>query len=272
MTTIKGGVGDMPTFATPEPITAVVSFTAADIRISATQRTDTTVEVRPADPADATDVAAAERARVTYADGRLTVKDRSSIRSLPGRIAVAVELPSGSALDISVRDGLLNGQGRLGAVRAHLSQGNIDLDHTGELRVTTDDGDITVANSGGPAALTTAHGQIKVGESTGTTVIGNGAGNVTVDRAADALRVTVEQGAVKVGAIGRGRADLDVGAGTINVGIPDGTAVLLDAKTTLGRVRDNLGDNPEESGGNTVELHAHVARGDIQLHRVTSGR
>ncbi|MEV4250349.1 hypothetical protein AB0J63_43970 [Streptosporangium canum] len=178
----------MNTFDTPEPITAVVSFTAADIRISAAQRTDTTVEVRPADPADATDVAAAERARVTYADGRLTVKDRSSIRSLPGRIAVA------------------------------------------------------------------------------------GAGNVTVDRAADALRVTVEQGVVKVGAIGRGRADLDVGAGTINVGIPDGTAALLDAKTTLGRVRDTLDDNPEESGGNTVELHAHVARGDIQLHRVTSGR
>lgn len=77
---------------------------------------------------------------------------------------------------------------------------------------------------------------------------------------------------IRISAIGRGRADLDVGTGTINVGIPDGTAVPLDAKTTLGRVRDNLGDNPEESGGNTVELHAHVARGDIQLHRVSSGR
>ncbi|WP_223168050.1 DUF4097 family beta strand repeat-containing protein [Nonomuraea sp. SYSU D8015] len=187
-----------------------MSFTAADIRISATQRTDTTVEVRPADPADATDVAAAERARVTYAGGRLTVKDRSSIRSLPGRVAVTVELPSGSALDISLRDGLLNGQGRLGEVRAHVSRGHIHLARTGESRLSTDDGDITVATSGGPAALTTAHGQIKVGESIGATVIGNGAGNVTVDRAEDGLRVTVEQGAVKVGAMARGRADLDV--------------------------------------------------------------
>ncbi|MEU4548005.1 DUF4097 family beta strand repeat-containing protein [Nonomuraea dietziae] len=260
----------MNTFDTPQPITAVVSFTEADVRINATQRTDTTVDVQPGNPADATDVAAAEHARVNYVDGRLAVKDRSSIRSLPGRITVAVELPSGSALDISVSDGLLNGQGRLGAVRAHLSQGDIHLDHTGELRLSTDGGDITVATSGGPAALTTAHGQIKVGESIGTTVIGNGAGNVTVDRAEDGLRVTVEQGAVKIGAMARGRADLDVGAGTINVGIPDGTAVLLDAKTTLGRVRDNLGDDPEVSDGNTVKLHAHVAQGDILLHRVTS--
>ncbi|MER6947382.1 DUF4097 family beta strand repeat-containing protein [Nonomuraea sp. NPDC000554] len=260
----------MNIFDTPQPITAVVSFTEADIRISATQRTDTTVEVQPANPADATDVSAAERTRVTYAAGRLTVKDRSSIQSLPGRITVAVELPSGSALDISVRDGLLNGQGRLGAVRAHLSQGNIHLDHTGELRLSTDDGDITVATSGGPAALTTAHGQIRIGESTGTTVIGNGAGNVTVDRAEDGLRVTVEQGAVQIGAMVRGRADLNVGTGTITVGIPDGTAVLLDAKTTRGRVRDNRGDLPEVSAGNPVELHAHVAQGDILLHRVTN--
>ncbi|MEV2272518.1 DUF4097 family beta strand repeat-containing protein [Nonomuraea africana] len=259
----------MNTFDTPQPINAVVSCTEADIRINATQRTDTTVDVRPANPADATDVAAVERTRVNYADGRLTVKDRSSIRSLPGRIAVTIELPSGSALDISVRDGLLNGQGRLGEVQAHLSQGDIHLDHTGELRLSTDDGDITVATSGGPAALTTTHGQIKVGESIGTIVIGNGTGNVTVNRAEDGLRVTVEQGAVKVGAMARGRADLNVGAGTINVGIPDGTAVLLDAKTTLGRVRDNLGDDQEVSDGNTVELHAHVAQGDILLHRVT---
>ncbi|WP_031172543.1 DUF4097 family beta strand repeat-containing protein [Streptosporangium roseum] len=262
----------MPTFDTPEPITAVVSFTEADIRISAAQRTDTIVEVRPADPADATDVAAAERARVTYADGRLTVKDRSSIRSLPGRITVTIELPSGSALDISVRDGLLNGQGRLGTVRAHLSQGNIRLDHTGELRLSIGHGDITVATCGGPADLTTTRGQIQVGQSTDTTVIGNGAGNVTVDRTADGLRVTAEQGAVTVGELASGRAELTVGTGTIAVGIADGTAVLLDAKTTLGRVRDNLGDNPEESGGNTVELHAHISHGDILLHRVTSGR
>ncbi|WP_433347188.1 hypothetical protein ACQP25_29370 [Microtetraspora malaysiensis] len=33
-----------------------------------------------------------------------------------------------------------------------------------------------------------------------------------------------------------------------------GTAVLLDAKTTLGRVRDALGGDPDAVNGNTVEL------------------
>ncbi|MEU8319501.1 hypothetical protein AB0C33_14105 [Nonomuraea sp. NPDC048881] len=82
--------------------------------------------------------------------------------------------------------------------------------------------------------------------------------------------MSVEQGAVKVGVMARGRADLDVGAGTINVGIPNGTPVLADVKTAIGRVHDNLGDNCEMSDGDTVELHAHVTQGDILLHRVTS--
>ncbi|MEU8319500.1 hypothetical protein AB0C33_14100 [Nonomuraea sp. NPDC048881] len=89
---------------------------------------------------------------------------------------MTVELPNGSALDISLRDGHLNGQGRLGEVRAHVSRGHIRLARTGESRPSTDDGDITVAASGDPAALSTAHGQIKVGESIGATVIGNAPG------------------------------------------------------------------------------------------------
>lgn len=62
--------------------------------------------------------------------------------------------------------------------------------------------------SGGPADLVTTRGQIQVGESTGTTVISNGAGDVTVDRAADGLRVTAEQGAVVVGEMAHGLAEL----------------------------------------------------------------
>ena len=41
----------MQTFATPAPITAVVSVPAGRIQITATDRDTATVEIRPADPA-----------------------------------------------------------------------------------------------------------------------------------------------------------------------------------------------------------------------------
>ncbi|GLZ78627.1 hypothetical protein Afil01_34340 [Actinorhabdospora filicis] len=223
----------MNTYATPEPITAAVSLSAAEIRVSATDRADTTVEVRPADPADATDVAAAERARVEYAGGRLTVKDRSRVRYQPGRLVVTVGLPTGSALAVTVRDGGLSGEGRLGPVRAHVADGHIRLDSAGELRLSTERGDISV------------------------------------DRAADGVHATVSHGSVVIGELRRGLAELSVGAGRIGVGVPEGTAIVLDAKTALGRVRDNLGDLPEPSGDDTAELRAHLGSGDIVLDRVS---
>src|SRR5437764_958604 len=44
------GEPQMPTFDTPEPISVTVEFGVGDLRIVASDRTDTMVEVRPSDP------------------------------------------------------------------------------------------------------------------------------------------------------------------------------------------------------------------------------
>jgi len=46
----------MPVFPTPEPITATIDLSVADVRIVAGDRAETTVEVTPADPGDSEDV------------------------------------------------------------------------------------------------------------------------------------------------------------------------------------------------------------------------
>ncbi|MFI6503870.1 DUF4097 family beta strand repeat-containing protein [Nonomuraea typhae] len=261
----------MPSFPTPEPIAATVSLVAADIRVGASQNADTTVEVGPADPADAADVAAAERVKIRHTDGHLTVKNTSRLRHQRGRVEVTLDLPTGSALTATLHQGRLSCRGRLGEVRADVSRGGLELDHTGQAHLAADQGDITVTRCGGPADISTGRGQIRITETIDTAKISNGAGDVTVERAADGLRVIAEHGAVVVGEITHGLADLVVGTGTIEVGIPYGTAVQLDAKTAIGRVRDDLGENPEASEGGTVELRAHASHGDIHLHRTPSG-
>ena len=46
----------MPTFETPEPITATIDVTVGDVRISAGDRSDTVVDVRPSDASNDEDV------------------------------------------------------------------------------------------------------------------------------------------------------------------------------------------------------------------------
>ena len=87
----------MPTFHTPEPISVTVELGVGNLRIVASDRTDTMVEVRPSDAAKKADVTAAEQTRVEYAGGRLLIKAPKSWRQLTWRgggesIDVQVEL------------------------------------------------------------------------------------------------------------------------------------------------------------------------------------
>ena len=90
----------MPTFNTPEPITATIDVAVGDVHLSAGDGTATVVDVRPSDASNSDDVKAAELTRVEYASGQLLVKApklRSWLsRSGGGSIDVTIELPAGS--------------------------------------------------------------------------------------------------------------------------------------------------------------------------------
>ena len=93
----------MPNFDTPQPITATVEISAGSVRLVATDRDDTVVEVRPRDESRSHDVKAAEQVRVDFKNGTLAVTSQRGF-SFPRRGAVVVDvgLPAGSRLDVSV--------------------------------------------------------------------------------------------------------------------------------------------------------------------------
>src|ERR1700754_2915302 len=91
----------MPTFQTPDPIDVTLNLHAAHVRITASDRDTTTVEVRPGS-SNAKSRRMVEETRVEYADGRLTVRTPKSLASLFGRtglIDVEIAVPAGSRLD-----------------------------------------------------------------------------------------------------------------------------------------------------------------------------
>ena len=98
----------MPTFDTPEPISVTLEVGVGDIRIVASDRTDTIVDVRPSDPAKRSDVTAAEQTRVEYAKGRVLVKAPKGWRQWSFRgggesIDVEIGVPAGSQVVGGVR-------------------------------------------------------------------------------------------------------------------------------------------------------------------------
>ncbi len=280
----------MPVFATPEPISATIEIYAGDLQIVASDRTDTVVEVRPTNAADDSDVQAAQQTRVEYADGTLTVRGpRSRGMDFSRRtrsVDVVIELPAGSQVHGHLTAGGFRGTGPLGECRFRQSIGNVRLDRTGPLRlstvgqvvvdvvdgaadVTTGSGRVRIGRIGGAAVVKNSNGDTELGTVAGELRVRSANGDITVDRAEASVDAKTSNGNVRVGTVVRDTVTLRTAAGDLEFGVADGSAAWLDLKTGYGRVRndlDEVGHGPERSA-TTVEVQAHTSWGDITVHR-----
>jgi hypothetical protein len=280
----------MPTYDTPEPITATVDIGVGHVRIVAADRADTIVDVRPTDPSRDADVRAAEQSRVEYARGRLSVtatNKRKWRTRAAGSIDLTIDLPSGSRVDVSAWTEVRS-EGRLGDATIDTAAGNVHLAETGRLRVRTAAGDVSVTRSAGPADVKTSSGKVRIGEVEGSIVAktSNGDialgevtgdaslhtanGDITVDRAGASLDAKTAYGAVRIGEVVRGSIGLQTAFGELAVGVREGTAAWLDVSSGFGTVQSHLeaADAPEPSD-ETVEIRGQTGWGDIVIRRAT---
>jgi hypothetical protein len=278
----------MPIFSTPEPILAVIEFAAGDARVSASDRTDTVVEVRPSDENDDRDVKTAEQTRVEYAGGRLLVKG-PQLRNLfgkPGSIDVTVDLPAGSRLQTNGGMGAFRVEGELGDCRLHTGAGDIVLDETGALDVSSGAGAITVDRVNGTADISTGSGRVRLRDVRGRAVIKNSNGDtwvgqvggdlrvksangdIDVDHARAGVEATTANGDVRVGGLTQGAASLKTSYGAIEIGVRDGTAARLDVHTQFGKVRNEMEAASQPGPADQfVEVSARTSMGDITIRR-----
>lgn len=280
----------MPNFETPEPISVTIELGVGDVRITASERTDTAVAVSPSDPADESDVRAAQQVRVDYANGVLQVigpKVRVFDFSRKTRsVDVVIELPAGSRVSGELQAGNFGCTGRLGECRFKTSAGNVRLAQVGALRVDTSAGHVTAEGVAGNAEISTGSGKVQLGAVEGTAVIKNSNGgteidsvagdvrvraangDIAVDRAGAGVEAKTANGGIRLGEVARGSVVLDTAMGDIEIGIAEGTAAWLDASTGFGHVR-NLLDKTTQPGESdeTVEVRARTSYGEITVRR-----
>ncbi|MEU5625083.1 MULTISPECIES: DUF4097 family beta strand repeat-containing protein [Streptomyces] len=277
----------MPSFDTPRPIAVNAHVGAGSIRFTASDRSDTVVEVRPGDPGRDKDVRAAEQTEVSYASGVLTIstKERRFIGPT-GAVEVTVELPAGSRVDTVGSWTQVFGEGRLGEVRVKTPGGDVRLDTTGPLELTASHGSVTVDRVEGSAEITTSSGSVRVGavegpavlkNSHGSTTVGvaladlrvkNANGDINVARAEASLTATTAHGTLRVDEVVRGEIRLETSYGAIEVGVREGTAAWLDVQSSGGLVRNTLtaSSSPAQTE-ETVKVHARTRYGNIDVRR-----
>ncbi|MGW0551709.1 DUF4097 family beta strand repeat-containing protein [Streptomyces altiplanensis] len=218
----------MQKFATPAPVSAVLDIPAGRIRFIAADRSDTTVEVLPADAAKSRDVKAAEQTTVEYGDGVLrigTAPAKNRILGHSGSVEVTIQLPAGSRVEAKAASAEFRGVGRLGDVAFEGAQATVKLDETASARLALLDGDVSVGRLGGPAEISTQKGDLRITEAM------------------------------------RGTVTLRTESGEISVGAARGVSASLDAGTAYGRIHNALKNTDGAAAG--LNIHATTAYGDI---------
>jgi DUF4097 and DUF4098 domain-containing protein YvlB len=262
----------MPTFDTPSPVLARVEVAGGSLRVRATDRADTVVEVRPGNPGSSADIQAAEQTRVDFSDGELRISSprRTRLHLFGGMpsVDIDVRLPTGSRVEVSSTAGGVDCEGRLGDVRVETKYGDIHIERTASLHARTTAGDISVTAVDGVGNAGTAYGGIRIREAGGDLRLDSACGDIDVDRAFGSVSASTKYGEVRVGQAVRGSLVLETAYGAVEAGVREGTAAWLDVEAGAGRVRNLLTATEGPDGAeDTVEIRARTAYGDIVIRR-----
>ena len=279
----------MPAFATPGPIIATVVVGGAQVRVTASDRTDTVVLVEPINKASQPDVKVASKTKVDFADGQLSVKTTKS-GDRNGSVAITIDLPAGSSLVAYLAHSDVHVDGSLGECELHLASGRVQLDRINALQANIAAGEVVIGHIAGRATIDGSAVEMRISEvkdtvklssSGGQTWIGHawadldlsssGSGGFDIDRAGGSVTAKTGDGAIRIGRLTRGQAELLNGSGNIEVGISAGTAARVDANSERGSVRNSVPpqENPETSD-NKVTVHARTRHGDITIQRAAN--
>ncbi len=271
----------MPTFQTPQPITATLVTGGAQVRVTASERSDTVVSVAPVNSANRSDVKVAEKTEVDFSAGELSVKTiKAGDKS--GSVAITVELPVGSRLVLQTAWTDVRADGRFGDCELNMVSGQVEVDHVSALQGNLVAGSVAIGHIAGTASVEGGAAGVRIGEVkglvryegvNGTVWIGHAWSDVDLTGANGSFDIDVAEGSVtakaancpiRIGRITHGQVDLTNAAGGIEIGIAKGTAAEVDADSTKGVVRNSL-PTPDHAD-TTVKVYARTRRDDIVIH------
>jgi len=278
----------MPAFATPGPIAATVQVAGARVRVTASDRTDTVVLVEPIDKASRSDIKVADKTKVDFAGGRLSVKTTVS-GDKNGSVAITIDLPAGSSLVAYLAHSSVHADGSFGECELHTASSRVQLDRINALQANIAAGEVAIGHIAGRATiegsevgvrisevkgtvgLSSSGGQAWIGHASADLDLSSGSGGFDIDRADGSVTATTGNGAIRIGRMTNGQAKLKNGSGNIEVGISEGTAASIDATSERGALHNFVSSQGNsDPSDHKVMVHARTRHGDVIIQRAAS--
>jgi DUF4097 and DUF4098 domain-containing protein YvlB len=269
-------------FETHEPVDLYVEIGKGTVDITATETTESRVDIsgRDADLVEVEQsgrrisvVAPRQRAGFFGGDSKLdvtiTVPLRSDLAARTGSADVTVTGTVGTT-HIKTGSGDVRTDDLAGPALVETGSGDVNIQvANGELRVKSGSGGVRVRHAESAVAASTGSGDVEIGTSNGPAAVKTGSGDLKVIDANTDVSLVTGSGDLLVGTAHRGRFTMKGASGDVHIGIPAGLPVWTDISTLSGAIRSNLESAGEPAeGADHVELRAKTVSGDIVLTQV----
>ena len=265
-------------FETPRPVELFVEIGKGSVDVTATETTETRVEITGRD---------ADQASVRQDGNQISVvgPKRGGLFGGDSRLDVRITLPTDSnavvrtgSADVAVRGTLGTAQVKSGSGNVHVDtvsgpllietgSGDIRIDVAeGALKIKSGSGDIVIGETRAVTSISTGSGDVRMANSHGRTVVKTGSGDLEVGDSTLDVSLTTGSGDLVVARAHRGRVSVKGASGDVRIGIPAGVPVWTDISTVTGAIRSGLtsAGKPEE-GADHVEVRARTVSGDVLL-------
>jgi len=264
-------VGQVEAFPVSGPLDVRVNLDYGLVRLTA--RTGTTASVRstPAIGSRQPDVEAAQNVRVSLVGDVLDVRGAASgwrrfVR--PGAADVAIEVPEGSRVSVTSGYAEVDLAGPLDRCVVRSTGGDIRVEQARGAQLETKYGTVTVDRLSDGGSVESTHGTVRVRQAAGTTLLSGSSADIELDRATGDVTLRNTYGAVKVGELVSGTCSVTTSYGSVDVGIPTGTAAYLDVRSDHGRVRSELDRTTEPRPDvERATVRARTSYGEITIRR-----
>lgn len=275
------------TFDVDGPLDVKLEIGGGHVSLTAADTNEATVMLRPArtGDGDALDLIARStvdlRGTSLYIEVPRTIGFRQQAElvveaTVPGMSMATVKAGSagvdlaGTFGDVSIKTGSGDVHLETGAqAKVGTGSGDVSLGRVDEAWVKTGSGDIAVEAVTGDVTLSTGSGDVRLTEIDGNASISTASGNVDVRTSSGAIGVKTASGDVAVRRAFAGELEAKTASGRVAVGIPEGTAVLLDCRSVSGQCRSALtpSEPPAEGDEQRLQVRARTVSGNIDITR-----
>lgn len=217
-----------------------------------------TVEAETGDP----------RFTVEQAGDRIYVASDRDAGWLSARTAnVSVTVPERTDVSVETASAKVECEGQLGNVDVKTASGDVSVDHVESALVKTASGDVRANRVDRDIKVTSASGDAGV-KHCDRGVFSSASGDVRVETATDSISASTASGDMRIGRFLGSRISFKSMSGDIQVGVPSGTKLDLDATLLSGKL--NL---PEKTSApppteRQMRIKAKLVSGDLTIKRV----